>query len=50
MPAKNPTPMSAVEKAHSAPKPDPQVAQAKVKQGDGDLDALFAQGDTWDVR
>ena len=27
-----------------------QVAQAKAKQGDGDLDALFAQGDTWDVR
>ena len=27
-----------------------QVAQAKAKQGLGDLDDLFAQGDTWEVR
>ena len=27
-----------------------QVAQAKAKQGLGDLDELFAQGDTWEVR
>ena len=26
-----------------------QVAQAKTRQGPGDLDALFGQGDTWDV-
>jgi 2-oxoglutarate ferredoxin oxidoreductase subunit beta len=26
-----------------------QVAQARAKQGEGDLDALFGQGDTWDV-
>ena len=27
-----------------------QVAQAKAKQGLGDLDELFAQGDSWEVR
>ena len=26
-----------------------QVAQAKATQGLGDLDALFGEGDTWEV-
>ncbi|MGD9762464.1 MAG: 2-oxoacid:ferredoxin oxidoreductase subunit beta [Candidatus Binatia bacterium] len=53
MPAEFPTPLG-VFRAVQRPTYDQaihaQIAQAREKQGEGDLNALFAQGDTWEVR